>query len=127
MNLETLLYDELNTLYEKLRTLTPGSEEYKAVFNEVTKLNEQAIELHRIESEYEDKAAAREVEQAANQQKLADENVDRIVRNVITVAGIVVPLLVTIWGTKVCLKFEEEGTITTHMGRGFIQRLFPKK
>lgn len=138
MNLETLLYDELETLYKKLQTLTPGTDEYKTVFDEVTKLTDRAIEMRKIEVDCENKAAVLESEQAmkqqqldneqaVNQQKMHDENVDRIIRNVIGVAGIVLPLVVTIWGTKVCLKFEETGTVTSPMGRGFIQRLFPKK
>ncbi len=138
MDLETLLYDEIETLYEKLRTLTPGTDEHRAVLDEVAKLTDRAIEMRKIEVDCENKTAVIESEQAmkqqqldneqaVNQQKMKDENVDRIVRNIISAAGIVLPLIVTIWGTKVSLKFEETGTVTTQMGRGFIQRLFPKK
>ena len=56
-----------------------------------------------------------------------EEKKDRLVKNIITAAGIVLPLVITVWGTKVSLKFEEEGTFTTIMGRGFINKLLPKK
>jgi hypothetical protein len=76
----------------------------------------RAIEMDKDERDCEDRNAARK-----------DDKRDRLIKNIIGAAGIVLPLIVTIWGTKVSLKFEEEGTITTQMGRGFIQRLFPKK
>lgn len=127
MNLDTLLYDEIETLFEKLRTLTPGSDEHKAVTDELAKLMDRAIEIERVNNDCKDKADIRENEQALKQQQFEDEKRDRLVKNILTAAGIVLPLIVTIWGTKVSLKFEEEGTFTTIMGRGFIQKLLPKK
>ena len=60
-------------------------------------------------------------------QQAEDERKDRKLKNGISVAGIVIPIVVTIWGTLKTLKFEETGTVTTIMGRGFIQKLLPKK
>lgn len=60
--------------------------------------------------------------------KLAeDEKKGRVVRDIITAAGIVLPIAVTIWGTKKSFEFEKEGTITTILGRGFVNKLLPKK
>ena len=56
-----------------------------------------------------------------------DEKRDRRIKNGITIAGIVIPSLITIWGTIKSLNFEKEGTVTTIMGRGFINKLLPKK
>ena len=127
VNIETLLHDEIETEFDKLSQLTPGSEEHKATLEGLTKLVDRAIDLEKIEVDCEDRAAARESEQALEKQKMEEEKKDRMVKNAIGVAGVVLPLIVTIWGTVTSLKFEEEGTITTQMGRGFIQRLFPKK
>lgn len=127
MNVETLLYDEIETLFENLRTLTPGSDEHKAVTDELAKLMDRAIEIERVNNDCRDNAEIRENEQALKQQQFEDEKRDRLVKNILTAAGIVLPLAVTIWGTMVSLKFEEEGTFTTIMGRGFIQKLLPKK
>ena len=127
VNIETLLHDEIETEFNKLSQLTPGSEEHKATLDGLTKLVDRAIDLEKIESDCEDKAAARESEQALEKQKMEEEKKDRMVKNAIGVAGVVLPLIVTIWGTLTSLKFEEEGTITTQVGRTFIQRLFPKK
>ena len=127
VNIETLLHDEIETEFTKLSGLEPGTDEHKVAVDELTKLMDRAIELEKIDRESEDKATARDSEERMKKQQLEDEKKDRVVKNVLCAAGIVLPLIVTIWGTKVSLKFEEEGTITTQMGRGFIQRLFPKK
>jgi hypothetical protein len=127
VNIETLLHDEIETEFTKLSELEPGTDEHKVTVDELTKLMDRAIELEKIDRESEDKAAARDSEERTKKQQLEDEKKDRVVKNVLCAAGVVLPILVTIWGTKVSLKFEEEGTITTQMGRGFIQRLFPKK
>jgi hypothetical protein len=126
MNAETRLYDEIETLNDKLLTLTPGTDEYDKVFKEYTALLDRAIELHRIEADTEDKAAARESAQALELQKARGEKGNRIVQAVINVAGIVLPVILTVWGTNKSLKFEEEGTVTTTAGRNFMSRLFRK-
>jgi hypothetical protein len=126
MNAETRLYDEIETLNDKLLTLTPGTDEYDKVFKEYTALLDRAIELHRIEADTEDKAAARESAQALEIQKAKGEKGNRIVQAVINVVGIVLPVVLTVWGTNKSLKFEEEGTVTTTAGRNFMSRLFRK-
>lgn len=126
MNAETRLYDEIETLNDKLLTLTPGTDEYDKVFKEYTALLDRAIELHRIEADTEDKAAARESAQALELQKAKGEKGNRIVQAVINVVGIVLPVVLTVWGTNKSLKFEEEGTVTTTAGRNFMSRLFRK-
>lgn len=126
-NIETLLYDEIETEFDKLSQLEPGTEQHKAAADTLAKLMDRAIELDKIESDCKDKEAARESEQLLKEQQLKDEKKDRLVKNIIGAAGVVLPLIVTVWGTKVSLKFEEEGTFTSIMGRGFIQKLLPKK
>ena len=127
MSIKTMLYDEIETEFDKLATMEPGSEKYKTTVDGLTKLMDRAIEIEKVENDCEDKSATRESDQQMKLQQLKDEKKDRVVKNAIGVAGIVLPLVVTIWGTKVSLKFEETGTVTTQMGRGFIQRLFHKK
>jgi hypothetical protein len=60
-------------------------------------------------------------------EQIEEDRKDRFIRNCISIAGIIIPTLVTIWGTKKSFEFEKEGTITTIMGRGFINKLLPKK
>ena len=127
MNIETLLYDEIETEFEKLRTTDTGSEQYKVTVDGLTKLMDRAIEMEKVSNDCDDKAKTRESEQLMKEQQLLEDKKDRLVKNIISAAGVVLPLIVTIWGTKVSLKFEEEGTFTTIMGRGFINKLLPKK
>ena len=138
VNIETLLYEEIDAEFDKLSKLEPGTEQHKAAADTLAKLMDRAIEMDRVESENEDKRDAREAELALKQQQferelglkeqqLVDEKKDRWWKNIIGAAGVVLPLIVTIWGTKTSLKFEEEGTVTTPIGRGFIQKLLPKK
>ena len=138
MDIENLLYDEIQTDFEKLRDENLEPEKRKATVDELTKLMDRAIEMKKLENDSKEKAAARESDQKEKAearaseheielQKLEEDKKDRIVRNIISGAGVVLPLIVTIWGTKVSLKFEETGSFTTIMGRGFINKLLPKK
>lgn len=127
MNIQTLLYDEIEEEFEKLRKIEYGSEQYKVTVDGLAKLMDRAIEMEKFDSDCEDKAKTRKSEQLEKAQQLAAEKKDRLIKNIISGAGVVLPLLVTIWGTKVSLKFEEEGTITTIMGRAFVNKLLPKK
>lgn len=127
MNIQTLLYDEIEEEFEKLRKIEYGSEQYKVTVDGLAKLMDRAIEMEKFDSDCEDKAKTRKSEQLEKAQQLAAEKKDRLIKNIISGAGVVLPLLVTIWGTKVSLKFEEEGTITTIMGRAFVNKLLHKK
>ena len=127
MDIENLLYDEIGTDFEKLRDKEPGSEEHKAIVDEIAKLMDRAIEMKKIDIDCDDKAAIRENEQTAKLQQMNDDKKDRLVKNVLNAVGIILPLLVTIWGTKVSMNFEKEDSFTTIMGRGFVNKLLPKK
>ena len=127
VNVEPLLYKTLETDFAKLNETDLGSDERKAALDELTKLMDRAIEIKKVDVESKNKVATLESEQLMRTQQMKDEKKDRLVKNLISVAGIVLPIGLTIWGTKVSLKFEEEGTITTIMGRGFINKLLPKK
>ena len=116
MSVEDLIMEEIEKLTEELEGLKAGTDEYKAVADRLDKLMSKAIEMGKVNIEAEQKA-----------KEMEDERTDRLIRNGISIAGIVLPVAVTIWGTIRSLKFEENGTVTTIMGRGFINKLLPKK
>lgn len=116
MEIRELLNDRIQDELAYLAGIDAKSEEYDKTVDGVTKLLDRAIELEKIS-----------IEDARKAETIDDERKDRIVKNVISAVGIVVPIAVTIWGTKKSFEFEKEGTITTIMGRGFIQKLLPKK
>ena len=104
-----------------------GTKIHKTTVDEVVKLFDKAIEIEKIEIEAKEKAKAREIEASLKRAQMEEDRKDRRFKNGIAVGGIVLPLAVTMWGTFKTLKFEEEGTVTTIMGRGFINKLIPKK
>lgn len=116
MRIDELLDEDLVSEMEKLRTTQYDDKAYGTVSDTVSMLMDKKIEMEKLKSE-----------QLFKEQQLEEEKKDRLIKNIISVAGVVLPLAVTIWGTKVSLKFEEEGTFTTIMGRGFINKLLPKK
>lgn len=113
---KTLLDDEIKTEFEKLKALEIGTETYKTTVDGLTKLYDRSIEIEKFKADREEKRKAAE-----------EDRLDRWVKHGITVAGIVIPSVITVWGTIKSIKFEQEGTITTIMGRGFINKLLPKK
>ena len=127
MNIETMLHDEIKSELEELGKIKVGTEEYKVAVDGITKLTDRAIEMAKFDIEREAKNRDREIETYLKQEQMKDDRKDRFIKNVIAVVGIGVPTAVTIWGTVKSIEFEKEGTITTIMGRGFIQKLLPKK
>lgn len=126
-NIETLLHEEIQDGFDALSKMERGTEIHKTTVDEVAKLFDKAIEIEKIEIEAKEKAKAREIEASLKRAQMEEDRKDRRFKNGIAIGGIVLPLAVTIWGTFKTLKFEEEGTVTTMMGRGFINKLIPKK
>ena len=127
MRIETKLHEEIAKELEELGKMQLGTEEYKGTVDGITKLMDRAIDIERLDMEAQDKVEARNTDEDLKLKQMRDDNKDRIVKNLISVMGVVVPTVVTIWGTIKSIEFEKEGTITTIMGRGFINKLLPKK
>ena len=127
MSIKTLLEVEIEEEFDKLSKLEFGSSEHKATVDSVTKLMDRAIELEKLEDAAREREITRKFDNDLKTKQAKDEKTDRIVKNIISAAAIVLPIGLTIWGTKTSLKFEEEGTVTTTIGRGFINKLLPKK
>ena len=127
MKIETMLHAEIENEFETLKKLELGTDKYKATVDGITKLVDRAIEIDKMNIEQEEKYEVRRDENDFKSKQMKEDKRDRFVKNGIAVAGIVIPSAITIWGTLKSLKFEEEGTVTTIMGRGFINKLLPKK
>ena len=123
MKVKETLYKEIEDELQALNEIEVGTDEYKSSVDGVTKLLDRAIEIEKHEAEMKE----REAERIAKNIQVAEEQKDRVVKNYISAGGVVLPLLVTIWGTLKSFKFEKDGTVTTIMGRGFINKLLPKK
>jgi hypothetical protein len=119
MSIKTLLCEEIKDELEFLKALGVGADEHKLATDDLSKLVDRVVDLEKIEIERE--------ELKLKVAQMEEEKKDRWIKNCLTAAGIIVPVGVTIWGTLKSFKFEQEGTITTIMGRGFINKLLPKK
>lgn len=126
MKIENMLREEIQTEIKELGELELGSEQYKSTVDGVTKLMDRVIEMEKIDIERQERIDAREEENQIKMAEMNEERKDRIIKNILSAAGIIIPVGVTIWGTKVSLKFEETGTLTTTAGRNFINKLFKK-
>ena len=93
----------------------------------MAKLVDRAVEIDKTEMENATKIEAQNIENDLKALQIKEDNLDRWVRNGIAIAGIIVPSVLTVWGTLKSFKFEETGTVTTILGRGFINKLLPKK
>ena len=126
-SIRELLDEEIQVEFEKLSKLEVGSESYKATVDGLSKLVDRAVEIDKTEMENATKIEAQNIENDLKALQIKEDNRDRWVRNGIAIAGIIVPSVLTVWGTLKSFKFEETGTVTTILGRGFINRLLPKK
>lgn len=130
INYKEALDGEISTELEVLESMETNSEDYKIMVEGLTKLIDRSMELEKIEI-----SKAQEAEKIKNEGEKIKFEAEQAKTNKIfqwigygiSAAGIVIPVAVTIWGTKVTLNFEKEGTVTTMMGRGFINKLLPKK
>ena len=83
--------------------------------------------MERLGIDSQEKEDTREIEVEFKRQEMNEERKDRWIKNGIAALSVIVPTAVTVWGTIKTIEFEKEGTITTIMGRGFINKLLPKK
>lgn len=155
MDISIPLQDEITKELEKLNEMEVGTEEYQKTISglnvlmsryiDYQKTNNESCHQFRIEaqskSEHELKkeeielkkrqleleAEAQKFERESKEKQEVEDRKDRLIKNCISIAGIVLPCLITVWGTVKSFEFEKEGTITTIMGRGFLNKLLPKK
>lgn len=127
MSVKTLLDEEIRDEIENLNKVELGSNEHKIAADALAKLLDKSIEMERLDLEYQEKVESREADQQIKMIQIKDERKDKLIKNILTGATFVGGVAVTVWGTIKSIKFEQTGTITTIMGRGFIQKLLPKK
>lgn len=127
MSVKDLLTDEIERQIGSLEDMEFGSETHKAAVDDLTKLLGKLNEMEKIENDYLIADLDREKDTDLKCKQMDEEKLDHIVKNCLTAVSVVGGFALTIWGTYKSIKFEETGTITTIMGRGFINKLLPKK
>ena len=127
MSVKNLLNEEIRDEIEVLSKLEVGSDEHKTAADALAKLLDKSIEMEKLDLEHQEKVDNREADQQIKMLQIKDERKDRLIKNALTGVSVVGGFALTIWGTIKSIKFEQTGTITTIMGRGFIQKLLPEK
>lgn len=127
MSIKHRLSEEIEKEFEDLQRMKLGSDEHRTAVDELTKLVDRYNEMEKLEGEREEKAANRLIDDEFKTAQAKRDTINKWIDHVIAIAGIVLPLAVTIWGTKASFRFEKEDSVTTIMGRGFVNKLLPKK
>ena len=127
MSVKTLIVEEIQDEIKELNRMEVGSDTYKTTVDGVTKLADRFIEIEKLEIDREFKASNQSIDEGLKLAEMENEKKDRLIKNCLTGLSIITGVGLTVWGTVKSLKFEEEGTVTTIVGRGFINKLLPKK
>lgn len=126
INYKEALDGEISTELEVLESMETNSEDYKIMVEGLTKLIDRSMELEKIEISKAQEAEKIKFEGEKMKFEAEQAKTNKIFQWIgygISAAGIVIPVAVTIWGTRVTLNFEKEGTVTTMMGRGFVNNI----
>lgn len=127
MSIKSLLDEEIRSEIEEVSKIEVGSDQHKVSVDSLAKLLDKHIELEKLEADAQEKYESRVAEQDLKREQIKNEKRDSIVKNVLTGVSVIGGFGLTVWGTCKSLKFEETGVVTSIMGRGFIQKLLPKK
>ena len=114
---------------KELKKLEVGADKYKTAVDGVAKLADRIIEIEKFEAEKEELAKNQknnENEASLKIKQLANERQDRLIRNCIEGGKVVLGLGFAAWAFVASMNFEKEGTVTTLIGRGFINKLLHK-
>jgi len=125
--IEGLMQEVIINELEALNDMEVGTDEYRITVDGLTKLVDKAIEMDKFQNEFFEKVENRKKEDELKERQMKEDKKNRLISHILTGVGIAVPAILTVWGTCKSLKFEEEGTVTTAIGRGFINKLLPRK
>lgn len=121
---------EISSKLDSLADMDITSDGYKTAVESVSKLIDRLNEMDKYDLEVKKHQLNDFIEtnKISREKTLTEYNEkNQLFTNMITIGSILIPVFVTVWGTYKTLKFEETGTVTTIMGRGFINKLIPKK
>lgn len=105
-------YDEINDL---MKMVNIQDEQYKMLLEEKDKIRNELIKLEQTQSE-----AKIKLEQIVAEDKREKK------RNLITIGTFTVTTGVSIFGIIKTFRFDQESTITSTLGRGFLNGVIPK-
>lgn len=116
MSMTTKLHVEIDDRFDDLAKLDPASKEYATAVDSVTKLMDRAIEIEKLESS-----------ETQSEKEMKEDRKSRLIKNCIDVGSVVLPLAVTVWGACVSWEFEKTDSMTTSIGKKFMDKLISKR
>lgn len=122
MNYEAKLNDVIVRQIEEMDRLEVGTEPYKIAVDGVCKLIDKSVEIRKIRVSKVEK----DDERIVKMNQLENDKKERKIQMFINIGGIIIPVIVTVWGTLKSFEFEREGTVTTILGRKFVGNLLKK-
>lgn len=115
MNELTMLKIEIERLYDKLAELEPDSKEYEAVNKNLATLLDKRIEIEKLE-----------MAETRDEKQLIEERNARLLKLGCDVLLGVAGLGLTYWGACVSFEFEKNDSISTQVGKKFMDKLLRK-
>ncbi len=133
-NLINSLKEEEAKLIEKLGTLTPGTADYANVVQDMNNLYTLLIGLDKQQhdKDFDEVKFIEELKQKENELTLEKKKhrfgiISSSITNIVTVAGIVLPLVCYGAWLQQGYKFEEEGVISSTTTKGLLGKIRPTK
>lgn len=134
MILEDRLKKQIELEMNELVNMEAGTKEYEATVDTIAKLSDRLIDIQKNDNRLEHDIEMKEKEFEIREKELLEQKKDRYLKNVIAGLGIGIPAFLKLKELRVFQKvaqatfeFEKEGTVTTIMGRGILNRIIPKK
>ena len=134
MILEDRLKKQIELEMNELVNMEAGTKEYEATVDTIAKLSDRLIYIQKNDNRLEHDIEMKEKEFEIREKELLEQKKDRYLKNVIAGLGIGIPAFLKLKELRVFQKvaqatfeFEKEGTVTTIMGRGILNRIIPKK
>lgn len=111
LDYKKILDETIEMELDGVATITDPKEREERI-NYIAKMIEKSIELEKVNDGKKN-----------DKWKFAIDIGDKLIGHAITAVGKGMSLAVVIWGTKVILEFEETGSVTSVVGRGYVQAI----
>ena len=118
-----LLSEEIESEFDNLSNLEPGSDEHSKAVESLSKLYKLKIEESKNETELVEK----QKEEQFKQEQLREQRIDRWVKIGVAVSELTIPLMFYgVWMSR-GFRFEETGSYCSQTFRNFFGKLKPTK
>lgn len=106
-------YEEKKSL---MKTLTPGTDEYKIVSTEVDNIRKELIDVGQTE-----------IDKELKENQIQNDNRKETTKNRITIGTFVITTGISLYALHNTFKFDEFKTVTSTLGRNILNSFLPKR